>query len=293
MVADAFSSLNSRNGCGTKSALGSAMTSSDDDYATLERLAIHLENGWSDFLFDTSNHRNHTNSSRYPHPLLDRVPPDFFREVGALAWCWARDISLKPRSLCDVGGGTGRAIFELEAKFPGLRRLVLLEPSGRFCEWASRLLSSDGELPEVPIVNRTGVPSWVSAESRPPPLPNADSRLTVVNTTLERFEPRTGFDLVTCLNVVDRHSCPAALISGLGGLMNDNGLLILSSPFDFQEQSTPNRDYWIDDLGNLFADTESWSHVAEDEVFYEFRAFNRSWTRFCSQVVGRRWRSNR
>jgi hypothetical protein len=74
--------------------------------------------------------------------------------------------------------------------------------------------------------------------------------------------------------------------------MNDDGLLVLSCPFDFDQKSTPDVGTWIDDLNTLFAGTSSWSHVGEDELFYEFRSFNRSWTRFSAQVVGKRWHAN-
>jgi hypothetical protein len=74
--------------------------------------------------------------------------------------------------------------------------------------------------------------------------------------------------------------------------MNDDGLLVLSCPFDFDQKSTPDVGTWIDDLNTHFAGTSSWSHVGEDELFYEFRSFNRSWTRFSAQVVGKRWHAN-
>lgn len=129
-------------------------------------------------------------------------------------------------------------------------------------------------------------------QNPPPPIPRAKERLTIVNETLERYQPQSGFDLITCLNVVDRHPCPAEVVNSIGRLMNDDGLLVLSCPFDFDQKSTPDVGTWIDDLNTLFAGTSSWSHVGEDELFYEFRSFNRSWTRFSAQVVGKRWHAN-
>jgi SAM-dependent methyltransferase len=265
------------------------MNSSDEDYATPERLAIYLEIGWSDFLFETPRVNVSDNGRPYPNPLCDRVPPNFPLAVATLARSWAKDISLDARSLCDVGGATGRTIFEFERQFSGLEQLVLVEPSGRFCEWARRLLSSDGKLPQVPLVDRVGSPRWVAPRTRPPPISRANERLTIVNETLERYQPQSGFDLITCLNVVDRHPCPSEVVDSIGRLMNDDGLLVLSCPFDFDQKSTPDVGVWIDDLNALFAGTSSWSHVGEDEVFYEFRSHNRSWTRFSAQVVGKRW----
>ena len=269
------------------------MNSLDDDYATPERLAIHLEIGWSDFLFATSPDAESDQSRSYPNPLHDRVPPQFPIAMAALAQNWAMNISLDAKSFCDIGGATGRTVYEFERQFPGLEKLVLIEPSKRFCEWAKRLLSSEEDLPDIPTVGRKGSPQWSIAKARPSPLARADERLTIVNETLERCRPRQGFDIVTCLNVIDRHSCPSKLVKEIGRIMNDNGLLILSCPFDFHEQSTPNAESWVDDLDILFAGLDSWDDVGESEIFYEFRAFNRCWTRFSSQVVGKRWQGRR
>ena len=266
------------------------MSSLDEDYATPVRLAIYLEIGWSDFLFETTNLSGTARDLPYPNPRRDFVPPQFPREAARLARSWAGDISLSVKSLCDVGGATGRTLFELDRQFPECECLVLVEPSARFCDWAERLLSSDGALPQVPMVDRAGSPRWLDPKSRPPQIARAAERLAIVNETLEGFRPERGFDLVTCLNVVDRHPCPSDVVDDLAGLMNDGGLLVLSCPFDFDEDSTPDAGNWIDDLNALFAGSASWSHVGEDEVFYEFRSHARSWTRFSAQVVGKRWR---
>ena len=264
----------------------------DEDYATPERLAIYLEIGWSDFLLKTPRDSISDTGLLYPNPLFDRVPPNFPLAVATLARSWARDIALDAKSFCDVGGATGRTTFEIARQFSGLQQLVLVEPSERFCEWAHRLLSSDCKLPEIPLVDRVSFPRWVAPKTRPPPIPRAKERLTIVNETLERYRPQQGFDLVTCLNVVDRHPRPVDVVNSIGGLMNDGGLLVLSCPFDFDEKSTPDVGMWIDDLNALFVGASSWSHVGEDDVFYEFRSHNRSWTRFSAQVVGKRWRAN-
>ena len=264
------------------------MSASDEDYATPQRLAIYLEIGWSDYLFAAPVADGARDGLLYPNPVRDVVPPRFPLAVAKLARSWARGLGLDVRSFCDVGGATGRALFEVDRQFPGLERLVLVEPSGVFCEWARRLLSSNGTLPEVPLVDRADRPKWLTPRTRPQPIPHATERLTIVDETVERYRPHHGFDLVTCLNVVDRHPCPAALVDSLGRLTNDGGLLILSCPFDFDQRSTPDVGAWIDDLDAFFAGTDSWRHVGEDELFYEYRSHARSWTRFSAQVVGKR-----
>lgn len=266
------------------------MGNSDEDYATLERLAIYLEIDWSDYLFENPNLSEPDRASPYPNPRLDRVPQTFPIEIARFARSWGDNVSFNPKRLCDIGGATGRVIFELERQFPELEQLVLVEPSKRFCEWARRLLTHDSKVPDIPSIGPVGSPQWVSPKRKPPPIPRADERLSIVNERLERYQVDTGFDLVTCLNVMDRHACPADALAEIERLMNPNGLLVMSCPFDFDEKTTPNTAAWIDDLNILFAGKRCWSHVGETEVFYEFRSHARSWTRFSAQVVGKRFR---
>ena len=258
-----------------------------EDYATPQRLAMYLEAGWSDFLLPPPNCNPASNDNVSPNPLGEYVKPVFFQKAATLARSWANAVSLNAMSACDVGGGTGRAIFELERQFPRLNRLVLVEPSRTFCKWAELLLASKESLPDLPSVNSAVGPKMVSPHRRPPPLANASDRLTILNTRLEDCGDLVGFDLVICLNVVDRHRQPQDIVSRIGRMMNSGGLLVLSSPFDFHHSSTPEVKWRIEDLNTLFDD--SWENVGEDELFYEFRFFNRNWTRFNSQVVGRRW----
>ena len=175
----------------------------------------------------------------------------------------------------------------MERTLPALQRLLLVEPSTLFCEWAERLLASGAELPPVPVVDRSGAQKLVAVVTRPPPIANAHERLSIVNESLEDYHPQGRFDLVTCLNVLDRHPSPRLLAEELPRLMSDRGLLVVSCPFDFREESTPDKEQWVGDLNELFTN-DQWEHVGADELFYEYRASNRQWTRLCAQVVGKR-----
>lgn len=170
-----------------------------EDYATPQRLAMYLEAGWSDFLLAPPDCNAASHGDVSPNPLHEHVKPQFFRKAASLARSWANAISLDVMSVCDVGGGTGRTIFELERQFPRLSRLVLVEPSLSFCEWAELLLASNEPLPDLPLVSTAVGPKMVSPHRRPPPIPKASDRLTVLNKRLEDCGDLGGFDLVTCL----------------------------------------------------------------------------------------------
>lgn len=253
-----------------------------------DRLAIYLETGWSDYLLDPSSVTATSQDLPYPNPLASFVSPDFHYRIATLTREWAGSQAANIKSYCDIGGATGRALFEIDRNFTGLERLTLVEPSRTFCGWAERLLTSSDELPEFPALMGPAGPRLVKAFSRPAPLPEAEARVRIVNQTLERFQTDEKFDLVTCLNMIDRHPYPRTLISSLANILADGGLLVISSPFDFRVATTPDRADWIDDLKELFR-SPGWQTVGEEQVYYEFRSSNRKWTRFIAQVVGARW----
>ena len=264
---------------------------SDDEYADSLREAIYLEIGWSDFLFQRSSHSTTAENAAYPNPLYDLVAPSFYQEIAGLVEAWVRKCSLIPNNYCDIGGGPGRTIHEIGARFPNLNQLVLAEPSKIFCDWARRLLIPDGQPPEVPMLRTGGLPVWNPPHSWPPPIPQARNRISIVNKSVEELTEDSRFDLITCLNVVDRHPDPSSVISTISKHMNENGLLVLSSPMDFRSDTTPEQANWIDDLNTLFSRNDTWSHVGQCELLYEYRSSSRSWTRLCSQVVAKRFNS--
>ena len=139
------------------------------------------------------------------------------------------------------------------------------------------------------MIDAAGAPKWVSPFQRPKALASSRERLRIENGTLEDHCPEQGYDIVTCLNVIDRLSDPAEAIDNIERYMNDSGLLILSAPFDFHEASTPDTTKHIYDLNALFSDRLAWGHVGETELYYEYRSHRRSWTRLVTQVVAKRW----
>ena len=257
--------------------------SSTEDYATPQRLAMYLEAGWSDYLLAPTDSESDSLDDTSRNPLTEYVKPTFFQNIASRTREWTEAISLDVNSICDIGGGAGRTIFEMNIKFPESNRIVLLEPSLKFCNWAENLLASTEPLPKLPILGTLKGPEWVSAHRKPPSIPRALERLSILNQRIEDATNLKGFDLITCLNVVDRHPQPPELITRIKNMMNPGGILVLSSPFDFHENSTPDKEHWIEDLDILF-DVE-WEPVGRDELFYEFRSFNRKWTRYSSQVI--------
>ena len=255
----------------------------ETDYATLLRLAIYFEVAWSDYLFDDS--LPDRTGQNYPDPRTDRPTPEFFQSAVRLAGKWAEKAHLDVRSICDMGGSTGRAIYEADKIFADLDRIALVEPSKQFCLWARRLLITDASLPAIPIIGSAETPTWSLPVSRPQPLRRADDRLQIVQSTLESFVVQEPYDLVLCLNMLDRHPNPRSTLPYFKRLLAPGGLLVISTPFDFRIESTPEKTNWLTDLTELFG-TDDWTILGCDDLYYEYRSFNRCWIRFSTQILG-------
>ena len=254
----------------------------EDDYADRERLAIYLEIEWSDFLYGQAS-----SISSPPSPTHDIVPPVYFVALSKLiAESSSAFDAKRPRRYLEVGGGTGRLLFEIAQRLGSIEEYVFIEPSTRFFCWAQHFLTSDKVLPLFPPINSD---QDREVFCRPPAIDGLKQRLMMHNRFLEDIDSKLGgFDLAVCSNVIDRHQQPRQFTERLKQLINPGGLIVLASPLDFLDGVTPieNR---IDSLNDLF-DSETWIDVAEVELPYSWRKWSRprTWVGFSSQVVVKR-----
>lgn len=239
-----------------------------------EQLAMYLEAGWSDYLFA---------------PMAHVVDTGFFRQVMGMVKKWSHSCRPGAQSICDIGGATGRALFEADLSFKTLDRLVLIEPVAAFCHWARMLLSSETPLPDFPVVGYRNQPCRHPAFSRPTPIASHRDRLLIYNGTIEKWKASQTFDIVLCLNVIDRHPEPRSLVNTLKAILHEGSILVLASPLDFQIEFTPDRESWLTDLNQAFGDTACWRDIEEKDLLYEFRLFNRSRIQYTTQVVAKQF----
>jgi SAM-dependent methyltransferase len=263
----------------------SAAPVSADRYASLEYLAIYLRAEWADILFPDGPAAVAEMPALAPDALIgDGRPGHFYRRLAAVTLAWASGLGLDPQRICDVGGSTGRLVFELAQRLPGAAELILAEPSAAFCTWARRLLLGEEFDRWIPVPDDVLRPThWQAAAGS---LPKPVSRAVVCNTTAGNV-PRPGgyFDVVTCANVLDRVADPAALVSDLGFLVRPGGLLVISSPMHFDEHYTP-RDRWIGDVREVL-DPARWTvGDRQVDIRYELWQNRRRIISYLSQVVG-------
>ena len=178
-------------------------------------------------------------------------------------------------------------MYEISRRFPDLAELVLVEPSPTFYKWAKRFLKGK-DLGWIPRVGKFEKPTYVKPNRPPEPI-GPPQKLYIHNVAAEEIpRPANYFDLITCLNVIDRHNNPPGLVKILGDLLAPNGLLILASPLDYMAEFTPDKKLWVDDLNQLFMETEAatkWKSIDDQNIVYDFHYYCRKITRFNSHTV--------
>ncbi|HSR74867.1 MAG TPA: 5-histidylcysteine sulfoxide synthase, partial [Sulfurovum sp.] len=144
------------------------------------------------------------------------------------------------RKAFDIGCATGRSTFELARVF---EEVTGVDFSARFIQEAQRLkengllrytMPTEGELEAFHEVNlaafgleevRHKVSFWQADACNLKPL-------------------YKNFDLIFAGNLIDRLYDPKKFLDSLASRVNEGGLLILTSPYTWQEESTP-KEKWI------------------------------------------------
>lgn len=171
-------------------------------------------------------------------------------------------------TILDVGCGLGRMTAELARL--GAKQVVGLDRSPSMVEAAARILRARGPIPVA--LNRVGeghIDALLELPWEPPE--NLDFIVGDVNS----LPLRAGaFDLVTCINLLDRVAQPRQMVAELGRVLRPGGYLVITDPYHWEEQFTE-PDNWIEDMTTLFAPS-SWRRIREiDGVPFVMRYYSR------------------
>jgi SAM-dependent methyltransferase len=248
--------------------LGSA-----DRYSRPDYVATYLHAEWFDILFK-GDARNDEQQIK---------PGYFYQEAAKVVAEWSRNSGLAVNTICDIGGGTGRLSRELATHFPALLDQVLVEPSRTFCEWALRLIGGQKFDGWIPLPWHAGQPKY----ERVPPgnLPAPVAGLHIICASAENIpRPTAYFDLITCLNVLDRVSKPLELVQTILRLLRPGGLAVVASPLHFDQLFT-SRSQWIEDLSGVLS-AMNLNIAATQDLTYAIRLYGRCVCIYDSQIVG-------
>ncbi len=154
--------------------------------------------------------------------------------------CLAQVGDVSRCSALDLGCAVGRSSFELAVHFD---QVVAIDYSTRFINIARRLQAhgtAHYSLIEEGVVlsdHRVALAELGLAQA-------ADKVTFQQGDVLNLDEGYTNFDLVLAANLIDRLPRPAKFLTEVHNRLSPGGLLVIASPYDWQESFTPCK-YWL------------------------------------------------
>jgi putative 4-mercaptohistidine N1-methyltranferase len=144
------------------------------------------------------------------------------------------------RRALDVGCATGRSSFELAREFD---EVVGVDFSARFIQQA-QLLKEQGVLRySIPIEGE--LESFEEASLKSCGLEDVAHRVNFWQADACNLKSiHQGFDLIFSGNLIDRLYDPGKFLDSLAARLNEEGMVILTSPYTWMEEYTP-KEKWI------------------------------------------------
>jgi len=148
----------------------------------------------------------------------------------------------------EVGAGPGRAALELSRAF---KHVDSGDLSGEYVEMAQRLMR-DGELSWQAPADQTGgrvVERVISTKELAP------GSVSFTRIDAEQLPAElTGYDLICGFSLIDQLAKPRDFLVGAKERLNKGGLLVLSSPYEWDEELT-DKEQWLG--GFKYGDNDS------------------------------------
>jgi SAM-dependent methyltransferase len=178
-------------------------------------------------------------------------------------------------------------VFELIKTFPNAMEIAGCEPSPEMSELSRNIILQNKKIDSIPVfspIKDSITPAGIDAELfQQQTKLNSALKPQLVTCTLEQTPfRREYFDLITCLNVVDRHPHPIKLVELLFEFLLPGGMLCLASPLDWEESST-DKNEWVDSLHELLPVNAQ--VLQEISIPYSFRSYAREVVTYSSQVI--------
>lgn len=152
-----------------------------------------------------------------------------------------KDLSNKDKlSVLEVGCSVGRASFELAKYFDDVTGLDF---SARFIQIANQL-QTNGEI-RYTIPNEGEIMDFKSQTLSDLDLEQHAHKCLFMQQDACNLKPRfTGYDMVVAANLIDRLYEPAKFFNTIGERINSKGLLMIASPYTWDEAHTE-KQHWL------------------------------------------------
>jgi SAM-dependent methyltransferase len=256
---------------------------SADRYSDPTFVGAYLEAEWGDKLQECS-----LLAKSHLDELCAPCISGFYREVAQFAQELVGETQID--KICDIGCSTGRFLYEFSRLFPPMKDVLGVEPSPIFTDYARKFLLKEkrDELKWIPLPNSPTNPTYIELNGEFfESIEIEEQKRAALNIFTGMGEstprPENHFDLLFCLNVIDRHPTPKAFIEKLGRLLGKGGFFFLASPMDWDKRFTE-PEHWVDDLAQLFNE-RGWEKKRATDLLYPFRYTIRHKTIYASQVV--------
>lgn len=143
-------------------------------------------------------------------------------------------------SVLEVGCSVGRASFELAKHFDSVTGIDF---SARFIQVANQLKKTGSVLYSTPVEGEImAFKERTLAEYK---LEARAHKCTFLQQDATNMKPHfTGYDMVVAVNLIDRLYDPAKFLSEIHTRLNQNGILMISSPYTWLEEHTQ-KENWI------------------------------------------------
>ncbi|KYJ87104.1 5-histidylcysteine sulfoxide synthase [Sulfurovum riftiae] len=186
------------------------------------------------------------------------------------------------RKAFDIGCAIGRSSFELAR---GFDEVIGVDFSARFIQEAERLKESGVLRYVMPTEGELEAFHEVRLEDHS--LQEEADKVTFWQADACNLKPIfTGFDLIFAGNLIDRLYDPWKFLDSLAERLHSGGLLILTSPYTWQEESTP-KEKWIGGYkkdGESVTTLEGLHEILDDD----FRLIDRRDVPFVIQETARK-----
>ena len=134
----------------------------------------------------------------------------------------------------EVGCSVGRSCFELANHFDSVTGLDF---SARFIQIANQMKEADSVLYSIPVEGE--IMEFKEQKLSQLQLSQYADRCTFFQQDATNMKPHfTGYDMVVAVNLIDRLYDPAKFLTDIHNRMNENGILMISSPYTWLEEHT-------------------------------------------------------
>ena len=176
----------------------------------------------------------------------------------------ASSFANKKTKALDLGCATGRASFELAKEFDQVEGIDF---SARFVQVGTKLKEEGYIAFQSPGEGDLVYDTKVTLEDLE--YENLKDKISFWQGDACNLKPNfESYDLVMATNLIDRLYNPELFLKSIGSRLNDNGILVLTSPYTWQESSTK-KEFWLggfkDENDNEVKTLETLEKILDEE----------------------------